>query len=168
MPRHVSRSGTTGPGRRAQNGPDPTGEPGEAWFSVSPASGVGNGRDYQYVTVTAQRNPGGKRTGYLYLKSAGGEVAVTVTQSDGRFSVEDPVISGSLRTGSESAASLDIVYDKAFGGERVLVEASLAEPVRTDCGSRRLSRRRSSAKAAARFRCRSPERPPRSATWFAG
>lgn len=106
--------------------PDPTGEPGEAWFSVSPASGVGNGRDYQYVTVTAQRNPGGKRTGYLYLKSAGGEVAVTVTQSDGRFSVEDPVISGSLRTGSESAASLDIVYDKAFGGERVLVEASLA------------------------------------------
>jgi len=38
------------------------------WFSVSPDNGVGNGRDYQWVTVTAERNPGDKRTGYIYLR----------------------------------------------------------------------------------------------------
>lgn len=105
--------------------PDASGEPGEAWFEVSPASGVGNGRDYQYVTVTARRNPGDRRTGYLYLSGGGTEVAVEVSQADGHFSVADPVISGTLRSGTESAASLDIVYDKAFGGEQVEIEASL-------------------------------------------
>lgn len=97
-----------------------------AWFSVSPANGVGNGRDYQYVTITAQRNPGDKRTGYLYLSgSDGSESVVTVSQSDGHFTVEDPVISGTLRSGAESSASLNIAYDKAFGGEQVLIETTL-------------------------------------------
>lgn len=105
--------------------PDASGADG-AWFTVSPASGVGNGRDYQYVTITAQRNPGDKRTGYLYLCSSDGvETAVAVSQAEGYFSVEDPVISGTLRSGVESTASLNIVYDKAFGGEQVLVESTL-------------------------------------------
>lgn len=104
---------------------DESGAPTEPWFEVSPASGVGNGRDYQYVTVTAQRNAGDKRTGYLYLSGGGKEVSVAVSQSDGHFSVADPVISGTLRSGTESAASLDIAYDKAFGGERVVIESSL-------------------------------------------
>lgn len=72
MPRHVSRSGTTGPGG-ARGVSRPHRRAGEAWFSVSPASGVGNGRDYQYVTVTARAIRAASRTGYLYLKSAGGE-----------------------------------------------------------------------------------------------
>lgn len=105
--------------------PDATGALGENWFAVSPAEGVGNGSDYQYVTITAQRNPGDKRTGYLYLNAGGKEVAIEVSQADGHFSVEDPVISGSMRSGSESAASLDIAYDKAFGGEQVEIVASL-------------------------------------------
>ena len=52
---------------------DGSGAPVNNWFSVSPDNGVGNGRDYQWVTVTAERNPGDKRTGYIYLKPANGE-----------------------------------------------------------------------------------------------
>lgn len=96
------------------------------WFSVSPDNGVGNGRDYQWVTVTAERNPGDKRTGYIYLKPANGEeIKIEVAQADGHFSVNDPVISGTLKSNTESAAMLEIAYDKAFGEEMVEIEATL-------------------------------------------
>lgn len=52
---------------------DGSGAPVNNWFSISPDNGVGNGRDYQWVTVTAERNAGDKRTGCIYLKPANGE-----------------------------------------------------------------------------------------------
>lgn len=52
---------------------DGSGTPVNNWFSISPDNGAGNGRDYQWVTVTAERNAGDKRTGYIYLKPANGE-----------------------------------------------------------------------------------------------
>ena len=95
---------------------DESGTPVNNWFSISPDNSVGNGRDYQWLTVTAERNAGNKRTGYIYLKPNNGEeIKIEVTQADGNFSVNDPVISGSLKSNTESAAMLDIVYDKAFG-----------------------------------------------------
>ena len=87
---------------------DGSGAPVNNWFSVSPDNGVGNGRDYQWVTVTAERNPGDKRTGYIYLKPANGEeIKIEVAQADGHFSVNDPVISGTLKSKTESAALLE-------------------------------------------------------------
>lgn len=97
---------------------DGSGTPVNNWFSISPDNGAGNGRDYQWVTVTAERNAGDKRTGYIYLKPANGEeIKIEVAQADGHFSVKDPVISGSLKSNTESAATLEIAYDKAFGEE---------------------------------------------------
>lgn len=105
---------------------DGSGAPVNNWFSISPDNGVGNGRDYQWVTVTAERNPGDKRTGYIYLKPANGEeIKIEVAQADGHFSVNDPVISGTLKSNTESAAMLEIAYDKAFGEEMVEIEATL-------------------------------------------
>ena len=105
---------------------DESGTPVNNWFSISPDNSVGNGRDYQWLTVTAERNAGNKRTGYIYLKPNNGEeIKIEVTQADGNFSVSDPVISGSLKSNTESAAMLDIVYDKAFGKEVVEIEATL-------------------------------------------
>ena len=93
---------------------------------------------------------------------------MTVTQSDGRFSVEDPVISGSLRTGSESAASLDIVYDKAFGGERVLVEASLAGAGSDGLRIEETFETEIEREGSGTISVPITGTPPRSATWFAG
>lgn len=106
--------------------PDGGGTASGNWFSISPDNGVGNGRDYQWITVTAARNAGDKRTGYIYLKPANGEeLKIEVAQADGHFSVQDPVVSGSLKSNAESAAVLEISYDKAFGEEMVEIEASL-------------------------------------------
>lgn len=97
------------------------------WFAVSPGEGIGNGSSYQYVTVTASRNAGAVRTGTIVLSSRGGagEQAITVTQDDGTFSVGVPEISGTLRSGKPSAAMLVVGYDKAFGGEALVVKTAL-------------------------------------------
>lgn len=106
--------------------PDANGTPGSNWFAISPDNGVGNGHEYEWVTITAERNAGDKRTGYIYLKPANGqEVKVEVTQADGFFKVKDPVISGRLKSNTESAAALSIEYEKAFGEEVVEITASL-------------------------------------------
>lgn len=105
---------------------DGAGAPVENWFSASPDNGVGNGTEYQWVTVTARRNAGDRRTGYLYLTPAHGEeVKIEIVQADGHFAVEEPVIAGALKANAESSASLEIAYDKAFGGEVVQIAASL-------------------------------------------
>ena len=93
------------------------------------------------MTVTAERNAGDKRTGYIYLKPANGEeIKIEVAQADGHFSVKDPVISGSLKSNTESAATLEIAYDKAFGEE--IVESKLrstALPPRGSASAVRIS-----------------------------
>lgn len=105
---------------------DAAGAPVENWFTATPDAGVGNGTEYQWVTVTASRNAGDRRTGYLYLvPSQGGEVKIEIVQADGHFAVEDPVITGALKANAESSAALEIAYDKAFGGEKVQIAASL-------------------------------------------
>ncbi len=98
----------------------------DSWFSVSPENGSGNGSDYQFVTITAKRNPGNKRTGTLHLIAGGESHSISVTQEDGHFSVSEPVISGVLKSGSASNAELLINYDKAFGGEKVSVTSKLS------------------------------------------
>ena len=105
---------------------DDAGNPVENWFSATPSEGTGNGDDYQWVELTAKRNPGDRRSGVLYLISGGNEYPVEVTQADGNFSIEDPVISGTLKSGSTSGASLTVSYDKAFGGEEIVITTTLS------------------------------------------
>ncbi len=100
----------------------------DKWFSISPDNGVGNGKEYQYVTITAQRNAGIARTGYVYIQpknSNAQPLEISVTQADGIFSVLEPKIEGVLKSGMPSAGELRVGYDKAFGGEKILVKASL-------------------------------------------
>lgn len=112
---------------RAECLDESTGAAVDCWFDLSPASGVGNGRDYQWLTLTAERNPADARKGYIYIKSARGEeVKIEVTQADGFFKVKEPVIAGALKSNTESAAALTIEYEKAFGGETVEIMASLS------------------------------------------
>lgn len=105
---------------------DEAGNPVENWFSATPSEGSGNGDEYQWVELTAQRNPGDRRSGVLYLISGGNEYPVTVTQADGHFSIEDPVITGTLKSGTTSGAVLSITWDKAFGGEEITVTSLLS------------------------------------------
>ena len=105
---------------------DEAGNPVENWFSATPSEGSGNGDEYQWVELTAQRNPGDRRSGVLYLISGGTEYPVTVTQADGHFSIEDPVITGTLKSGTTSGAVLSITWDKAFGGEEITVTSMLS------------------------------------------
>lgn len=98
------------------------------WFSISPDNGIGNGKEYQYVTVTAQRNAGKARTGYVYIQPKNSTVQplkISVKQTDGIFSVAKPAIGGLLKSGSPSNGELVVEYDKAFGGEIIVIKASL-------------------------------------------
>lgn len=97
-----------------------------AWFTVTPSEGTGDGKEYQWIEIQAERNPGDKRTGKLFLIGGGKEQEITVTQADGHFSVGDPIVSGSLKAGVESAASLEVKWDKAFGGENISIAAKLS------------------------------------------
>lgn len=107
---------------------DEAGTDTDQWFSISPDNGVGNGKDYQWVTVTARRNAGKARMGYVYLQpknSNAQPLEISVKQADGIFSVEEPKIDGILRSGTPSTGELVIAYDKAFGGEKIVVKSSL-------------------------------------------
>lgn len=96
-----------------------------AWFTITPSEGTGDGKEYQWIEIQAERNPGDKRTGKLFLIGGGKEQEITVTQADGHFSVGDPIVSGSLKAGVESTASLEVKWDKAFGGENISIAAKL-------------------------------------------
>lgn len=105
---------------------DAAGEPTATWLRLDPAEGAGNGRDYQWITVIADRNVGAKREAVITIVDAarGTSVDVTVAQEDGTFEVKQPELSGKLKSDSESKALLAIAYSKAKGGEPVEIDFS--------------------------------------------
>ena len=100
---------------------DAAGQETAAWLRLDPAEGVGNGRDYQWITAIADRNLGGKREAVITIVGAtrGDAVEVKVTQDDGTFTVKNPALSGELKSNVASDARLVVEYDKAKGGEPV-------------------------------------------------
>ena len=100
---------------------DATGQETAAWLRLDPAEGVGNGKDYQWITAIADRNLGGEREAGITIVGAtrGDAVEVKVTQDDGTFTVKKPVLSGDLKANVASNALLAVEYDKAKGGEPV-------------------------------------------------
>ena len=100
---------------------DAAGQETAAWLRLDPAEGVGNGKDYQWITAIADRNLGGEREAVITIVGAtrGDAVEVKVTQDDGTFTVKKPVLSGDLKANVGSNALLAVEYDKAKGGEPV-------------------------------------------------
>ena len=100
---------------------DAAGQETAAWLRLDPAEGVGNGKDYQWITAIADRNLGGEREAVITIVGAtrGDAVEVKVTQDDGTFTVKKPVLSGDLKANVASNALLAVEYDKAKGGEPV-------------------------------------------------
>lgn len=71
---------------------DAAGQETAAWLRLDPAEGVGNGKDYQWITAIADRNLGGEREAVITIVGAtrGDAVEVKVTQDDGTFTVKNP------------------------------------------------------------------------------
>ena len=101
------------------------------WLSVSPDSSepvIGNGTDFQKVTITAKRNSGESREGSIRIVSENGtySASVKVTQADGQFTIEKPVLTGTLTKGESAAAAILVKYSKAAGGEKIVIEANIS------------------------------------------
>lgn len=106
---------------------DAAGQSTAAWLRLDPAEGVGNGKDYQWITAIADRNLGGKREAVITITGAtrGDAVEVKVSQDDGTFAVKKPALSGSLKSNVASNALLVVEYDKAKGGEPVEIDFTI-------------------------------------------
>ncbi|MDE6140829.1 MAG: fibronectin type III domain-containing protein [Alistipes sp.] len=91
-------------------------------------SSVGNGSDYQYLVMTANRNTGEARQTTVYLRQANSQEAleITVKQAAGIFEVSNPSLKGDIKQNVESSAYISIPYVKAIGGEVAVIETSLS------------------------------------------
>lgn len=95
----------------------------EDWIHMDPAQGVGDGRSYQYVNVTVDRNAGEKRTGEVVIHAAGRDLKVYIRQDDGIFALKEAYLLGTLLEGEEVAGIyVAIPYEKALGTELMDIE----------------------------------------------
>lgn len=105
---------------------DAAGQSTSSWITLDPAEGVGDGKQYQTVTVIADRNAGEAREAIITVVGAtrGDAVEIKVSQDAGIFEVAEPTIDGSLNEKVPSSASISINYTKALGGENVTIAAT--------------------------------------------
>lgn len=97
------------------------------WLSFEPATGTGNGKDYQYVTATATHNTGDERTAIITLSGGGIKSEISVTQENGHFELGEPYVEGRLLQGEEiNLAYLAIPYKKAGGSEVMSAEITIS------------------------------------------
>lgn len=97
------------------------------WLSFEPASGSGNGKDYQYVTVTAEHNTGDERTGVIKLSGGGIESEISVVQENGLFELGTPTLQGKLLQGEEAnMVYIAIPYKKSGGTEKMSATITLS------------------------------------------
>ena len=95
----------------------------EDWIHMDPAQGVGDGRSYQYVNVTVDRNAGEARTGEVVIHAAGRDLKVYIRQDDGIFVLKEAYLLGTLLEGEEAAGIyVAIPYEKALGTELLDIE----------------------------------------------
>lgn len=100
------------------------------WLTFAPASGVGNGRDYQYVTVAPEHNEGAERYAIIYIKSGSKVSEISVVQENGLFEISNLSVSGVILSGEESnQAYISIPYKKAVGTEKLSAEVSVSGAV---------------------------------------
>jgi hypothetical protein len=99
---------------------------GTEWITVEPASGRGNGVEYEYVTVSVSRNEGEDRKGKITVNAAGKEIYIDVLQSIGPvITFGKPTLSGVLQMNRDaSMAKISIPYSGAIGDEKFTVSAT--------------------------------------------
>lgn len=103
------------------------------WIHADPASGTGNGEEYQKVRITCNRNVGDVREGFIFLNGSGqSNVEIKIFQRDGLFewttvpNGNKIAIDGALRVENASTASIRIPYLKATGQETFPMTANLS------------------------------------------
>lgn len=100
------------------------------WLKFSPASGHGNGKDYQYVIVAPENNDGEERHAIIYIKSGDKVSQIAVTQENGLFEILEPSMSGAMFSGEEvNQAYIAIPYKKALGTEKLTAEVAISGEV---------------------------------------
>lgn len=100
------------------------------WLTFSPSSGVGNGKEYQYVDVEPLHNKLGERTATIYIKSGSKVSEIAVVQQSGLFEISKAELVGALYSGVEAEQSfLAVNYKKAQGTEKMSVEVKMSGDV---------------------------------------
>ncbi len=104
------------------------------WVSVDKLSGTGDGASYEKITVTCAQNIEAERTATIYLHGPGQQdVPISITQENGVFEFTSfsngagIALSGILKKGEASEASLAIPYIKALGNEVYDVTVTMEE-----------------------------------------
>lgn len=98
-----------------------------SWLTLDPVSGPGNTIEYATVTATAEPNTGEERSAMIYLESVDGiSLEIKATQAAGIFEIGEPSLAGAFRLNSAPNATIDVPYDKAQGGEEIVVKAKLS------------------------------------------
>lgn len=96
--------------------------------AASSIQSAGNGSDYQYLVMTANRNTGAARETKVYLRQSGSEdsIEITVKQAAGIFEVSTPSIKGDVKQNVASSAYISVPYLKAVGGETAVIESTMS------------------------------------------
>jgi len=99
---------------------------GNDWISIDPASGAGDGVEYQYVAVSVLRNEGEDRSGKVTINAAGKEIYIDVLQSVGPIiAFGKPSLSGVLQMNQDaSATKISVPYSGAIGDEQFTVSVT--------------------------------------------
>lgn len=96
------------------------------WMEVSPESGVGNGRDYQFYSISVEYNQGRERSGIVILSHNGKDYEVLVIQEGNAFSIGDASLSGVLFKGIVSTATIQVPYYNASGDESMAISGTVS------------------------------------------
>lgn len=98
----------------------------DSWITLSPESGVGDGKTQQHVEITVTRNSGEKRMGTVNLYNQNVNLTIDISQEDGFFSLGKPIMEPSYIIDYELInEKILIPYTKALAGDIVNVTASL-------------------------------------------
>ena len=104
-----------------------------SWIHADPASGTGNGEEYQKIKITCNRNVGDLREGAIFLNGSGeSNVEIKIYQKDGLFewsafpNGDKLSLDGVLQVDNPSSASIKIPYLKATGQESFAIVATLS------------------------------------------
>lgn len=96
------------------------------WITVDPASGEGNGEDYQMYNINVTYNKGGSREATIYVCQGSTRCPVTIHQNRCKFAFTGVEVVDSLFQTIESAAGINVKYAFAAGDESTTLSAKLS------------------------------------------
>lgn len=97
------------------------------WFTVSPASGTGDGNTREVVTITPSRNTGAARTDSVYLDAAGRHLGIGINQDDGSIKLGTPTFVGNLTMKKPAKGCyISIPYSKGVEGQQLTAKTTMS------------------------------------------